>query len=281
MKKITKILGITCAVLVALGVVFIIIGIANGGKHIVESDLKKGKLSVFFSMDDWFDDDDNENKNMSNINKDSIMKLEKTQYQIQSLKVQAKYGEIKINQWNEECFGIENKAKSLDVKYEVIDGVLNVSVSGKIGIFKNNVGDINVYIPKDKLSSADLSIGAGELECNGLFADSIKIEVGAGEGKVKNSEFGQCDINVGMGELELEGTTVNSMNIDCGMGEVKAELNNSYNDFDYKLKVGAGEIELGTQKYEGISKTVDISNNTGRTMDIDCGMGEVTIEFNK
>lgn len=274
MKKFLKRLGIISGILAALGVVFVGIGFARGGKDIVKSDLLNNRLVVEF--DNWFNDDRNES--MNNISSDSVIKFDKDAYEIHSLNIKAKYGEIKINQWDEAGFGIENQAKRLDVKYEVLNGVLNISVSGKIGITDNS-GKIILYIPKEKLNSAEILVGAGELECNGMTADSLNIEVGTGEGKIAFGQFDKCDIDVGVGELDIENTTVNNMNIDCGMGEVKAELNNSYSDFDYKLKVGAGEIELDSKKYIGLSEAVNISNNAGKTIDIDCGMGEVSISF--
>ena len=277
MKKFIKTLGFICAILTALGIIFVVIGIINGGKEIVESDWKADKLAVYFNVDHWFSDDEDESMNMININSDSIVRIDKEE--IGSLKVKAKYGEVKIHQWNETSFGIENKANKLDVKYEMTEGVLNISVSGKKGIFNNYSGVINLYIPQGRLNDVNISVGAGELDCSGIVADNLKIDVGAGEGKIKNSEFGKCDIDVGLGEMDIENTTVNEMNVDCGMGEVDCSLNNSYNDFDYTLKVGAGEIKLGSQKYEGISNSVKLSNNAGRTMDIDCGMGEVKVEF--
>lgn len=280
MKKFYKILLIISGILASLGIIFVGIGTVKGGRAIVESDLINNRLAAHLDIGDWFDDDDfADDGNMIGIGKDDVVRIKKEE--IGSLKVKAKYGEIKIHQWNEANFGIENKTKKLNVKYEIADGVLNISVSKKNGIFNNFTGNINIYIPQDSLDRVEISVGAGELDCSGIVADSLKINVGAGEGKIRNSQFGNCDIEVGLGELDMENTTVNNMNVDCGMGEVKVELNNSYNDFDYTLKVGAGEIELGTEKYEGISNTVNISKNAGKTIDIDCGMGEVTIEFMK
>lgn len=279
MKKFIKTLGIVCAVCAVLGIVLIAIGIINGGRRIIESDLKSNNLAVYFNPDDWFDDEDD--NNMSSIESEDMVKLNKEEHQIHSMSVNAKYGEVKVIQWEEDYFGIENHGKLLKTKYDVKEGILSVSVSGKVGIFHHNIGKIYIYIPKDTLNSMELSVGAGELECSSITVENMKIDVGAGEAQINYSQFGQCDIDVGLGELDMENTTVNSMDVDCGMGEVKAELNNRYDEFDYVLKVGAGEIELGSQKYEGISRTLDIANNTGRTMDIDCGMGEVTVKFSK
>ncbi len=276
MKKFIKILGIISGILAALGITLVVIGAVNGGKNILKSDLINNKLSI--NLAHWTDED---YENMSSINQASIMKLDKEQYDIHSLKIEAKYGEVNINHWEENCFGIENKTEALDTKFEVKNGVLRIAVTGEIGIFDNNIGNINIYIPKDMLNSVDLSVGAGELECNGIVTNSLKIDVGAGEGKINYSQIGTCDIDVGLGEFNLENTSVESMNVDCGMGEVKAELNNSYNEFDYTLKVGAGEIEIGQQKYTGISNTIDLSNNNGKAINVDCGMGEVSIIFNE
>ncbi|MCI9127522.1 MAG: DUF4097 domain-containing protein [Eubacterium sp.] len=276
MKKMFKILGMTCGILAGVGIVLVAIGVVNGGREVVQSDVMENRLSIDFEK--WFDDYDDD---MNTINKDSIIKLQKTEYEIHSIEVQAKYGEVRINQWNEEGFGIQNNAKSLKVKYEVNNGLLKISVSRRIAISANHGGEVNVFIPKDKLNSVDLSIGAGEMKCSGIYADNFKIDVGAGEGKIENSQLEQCNIGVGVGEVDVEHTSVNNMNVDCGMGEVKANLDNGYREFDYTLKVGAGEIELGNEKYAGISRSVKLSNGTGRNIDVDCGMGEVKIEFNK
>lgn len=276
MKKMFKILGIACAILAVIGIVLVAIGVVNGGREVVHSDVMKNRLSI--NLEKWFGDDD---KNMSKIDKDTIENLRKNQYEIHSLEVKVKYGEVKISQWNEEGFGIQNNTKSLDVKYEVENGILKISVSKKSAISNNYGGDVNVYIPEEKLNNIDLSIGAGEMECRGIYAENFKIDVGAGEGKIENSQLDICDIDVGLGEVDIENTTVNTMDVNCGIGEVKANLDNNYKDFDYTLKVGAGEIKLGSETYKGISQSINLSNDTGKKMHIDCGMGEVTIKFNK
>ncbi|MCI9617883.1 MAG: DUF4097 domain-containing protein [Eubacterium sp.] len=276
MKKMFKILGITCAILAGVGIIFVGIGLANGGKEVVQSDVIDNRLS--FDLAEWFDDYGDD---MNTINKESTVRLQKNEYEIHSMEVKAKYGEVKISQWNEDGFGIQNNTKSLNIKYEVSDGVLKISVSRRIGISINHGGEVKVYIPKDKLNNVDLSIGAGEMKCNGIYAQNFKIDVGAGEGKIEHSQLGKCNIDVGLGEFDVENTSVNSMNVDCGMGEVKADLDNGYREFDYTLKVGAGEIELGNEKYEGLSQSVKLSNGTGRNIDVDCGMGEVKIKFNQ
>lgn len=276
MKKMFKILGITCAILAGVGIIFVGIGLANGGKEVVQSDVIDNRLS--FDLAEWFDDYGDD---MNTINKESTVRLQKNEYEIHSMEVKAKYGEVKISQWNEDGFGIQNNTKSLNIKYEVSDGVLKISVSRRIGISINHGGEVKVYIPKDKLNNVDLSIGAGEMKCSGIYAENFKIDVGAGEGKIEHSQLGKCNIDVGLGEFDVENTSVNSMNVDCGMGEVKANLDNGYREFDYTLKVGAGEIEVGDEKYEGLSQSVKLSNGTGRNIDVDCGMGEVKIKFNQ
>lgn len=278
MKKLFKILGIICAILAGIGIILVAIGVVNGGREVVHSDVMNNRLSI--NLEKWFDDYDDD-ENMNEINKDTIIKLSRSQYEIHSLEVKAKYGEVKINQWNEEGFGIQNDAKSLDVKYEVSDGILKISVSKRLGISMHHEGEVNVYIPKDKLNYVDVSIGAGEMKCSGIDAENFKIDVGAGEGKIEHSQLNNCNIDVGLGEFDIESTSVNNMDVDCGMGEVKANLDNGYREFDYTLKVGAGEIELGNEKYEGISQSVKLSNGTGRNIDVDCGMGDVKIKFNK
>ena len=77
----------------------------------------------------------------------------------------------------------------------------------------------------------------------------------------------------------MEGSLNGNVDIDCGMGNVELNLSNLYSDFNYTVKVGAGEVELGEEEYSGIAHNVSLNNNSDRIMNIKCGMGDVSVAF--
>lgn len=294
MKKFIKIIGIISGIFAIIAVVLISIGAARGGIKIAESDFWNDRLSVGFG--EW-SDDDLYSKNMSEIS-DNMVNIKKEKNNINSIILKAKYGDVSISSWDNEDFGIDASDRDVSAKYEVKNNVLNISVRGKRGIFVGKTGRVKIYVPNTAIEKIDLSIGAGNLECNGISTKKLVVDVGAGEctltsvnseetnmkvgagqGDITLCDLGICKFDVGMGEIDVESSTIKSAAIDCGMGSVDLELTNNITDFNYLLKVGAGEINIDDREYSGLSKKTTIDNGAENNIDIDCGMGEVNIEF--
>lgn len=88
-----------------------------------------------------------------------------------------------------------------------------------------------------------------------------------------------CNFKVGMGDVDIEGNITGKLDADCGLGNMELELTNSYNDFNYAINVGAGNVEIEDKEYSGIGNNMDINNNADKTMNIKCGLGNVSVEF--
>ena len=182
----------------------------------------------------------------------------------------------------------------------VEDGTLYIksSVNGKRwGI--SNAGEIILYIPEDAyFDNADIEVGAGKLEFDRLVADSADLGVGAGQiilsdiqvndleasvgmGQItlKEMSVGTLDAEVGMGEFYAVGLITGDVSVECSMGNVSLTLEGSQQDFNYELSKAMGNVTLGRESSSGFASERYIDNNADRTMDIECSMGNVTIQF--
>lgn len=141
-------------------------------------------------------------------------------------------------------------------------------------------GKIRLYLPENLvLEEASLNIGAGRLIAQTVSADSISLSVGAGEADVDWLEAREIDLDCGAGEITAAGNAVREVDIDCGVGDVEFAAAGSEQSYNYKIRCGVGNVDCGEGKYSGIGVEQDIQNGADRTMDIDCGVGNVTVDF--
>lgn len=122
------------------------------------------------------------------------------------------------------------------------EGTLNVQTK-KHRVFRkcHHNGVIRVYFPEDVvLTKMDLSIGAGSLYGDGIMAREI--------------------------------------DVDCGMGEVKLNLLSSKEEYNYSIDCGMGKVEIGGDVFDGIAQR-EIYNGQPQDVEIECGMGNVTMNF--
>lgn len=292
MKRYGKRLAIISAVLAGIGIILIIVGVNCGGAGIIKKNISNNEqLFIHFDSDDMDTTGMEElTENESLFSKDEVKNIE----------LKGRYGEFEFCQWNKEEIGIGIKNHSGNIKYSVQESTLKIVDNGKRTFWwKNKSCKMIVYIPTDyKLNRLDINMGAGTVKGNyisageldidigageGTFenitADTIKVSVGAGEADIVNGQFGVCDIDVGMGEADITGMIMGNTNIDCGVGSVSLELQNSYKDYNYALKVATGEIELNENEYEGFSNKEKINNNAAWNMNIDCGIGDVSVKL--
>ena len=111
-----------------------------------------------------------------------------------------------------------------------------------------------------------------------IQAKELDIEVGAGVIDLTQFAVDSIDIEVGAGEVHVAGTALREAGIDCGIGTVDYQAAGSETDYSYDVEVGAGVVCIGDMEYSAIAGGKQIMNG-GALMEIDCGVGEVTIGF--
>ena len=185
------------------------------------------------------------------------------------------------------------------------DGELHIIA---VNVGKNNwnsltnlswTGSIIFYVPEGySYDEVDIEMGAGDLVFDDLIADEISLEVGAGNIKINNVEakkleaaagLGQLEIygmdvekleaEVGMGNLTVQGSLNGDGSVECAMGNVEMMLKGSEQDFNYRLEAAAGNIDLGRSSYSGLGQERRINNGASKKLDVECSMGNISINF--
>ena len=160
-------------------------------------------------------------------------------------------------------------------------------------------GSITLYVPENyRWEQATLELGAGSLEAEKLLADNLEAHVGAGQmifdelyadqttfdcgmGQliVEQLQSRIVDAAVGMGSLQLAGDVTERLTGECSMGELQLELAGTQTDYNYDLSCGMGELTIGDDSYTGMAQKKQINNNAAKSMNLECSMGNVSVQF--
>lgn len=145
-----------------------------------------------------------------------------------------------------------------------------------------NTGAGITYLKHD-LNAKDvkIEIGAGEVSgSNSIHAeDKLKLTVGAGVVSLNQLSAKNIDVDCGIGETTIKNVASEKLKILCGMGSVRVKLTDTETDYDYKIQCGVGSVSIGDSNYSGLGRSKKIDNNSSKTVDIDCGLGDVEIDF--
>lgn len=129
-------------------------------------------------------------------------------------------------------------------------------------------------------SKMDLAVGAGQIVAEGLKVGELDVSVGAGEIRLSGMEIGSLGAEVGVGNLVAQGNVTESIEAECAMGNLELKLTGSRTNYDYELECVAGNIKIGEEQYGGgVTKEQKINNGAGRTIDLECSMGNIAVAF--
>lgn len=248
MKKLTKVLLIIATVFVIIGVICLVGSVAMGVTWGTFTDMiDDGKFRFGGGeMDIQTDEDSRE-----------------FQENIHELDIEIDAGGLEIY-YDDQVNAIQVKQENTShLKTYVDEETLHMEYDHKWGIH-NTDGQVIVILPQGmNFREVDLRIGAGQASINGLIADSLDVSVGAGQADIKRLD-------------------VKEMNAETGAGELHVEVLGEEEDYSYQLECGIGNITIAGQSYSGLGNEKKIRNENAKgELDIECGVGEVKIEFVK
>ena len=190
-----------------------------------------------------------------------------------------------------------------ELKFQSYDGdKLRIEVSGskkdkvKIGteddsliletIGRNQDREITVSYPKNvRFKETSIDVAAGTVTmCDEFRTDDLDVSVAAGEftnaGKI--SVANDTTITVGTGNVELSELDIYNLKVDCGIGNVGLDILGKEADYNYEISCSAGNVDIGDSSYSGVGHNKNITNpNARRDMNLDCGVGNITVNFEK
>ena len=184
-----------------------------------------------------------------------------------------------------------------NTKIESKDGILEIKNNKKLNK-SDSKSRITIYLPEDvELEEADIQVGAGIVDITGIIAKNVefsfgagnvnmqnisvknnaKIECGAGQAIIKNSELANADIEAGVGKLVYSGDLTGNAQIDCGVGDVELELTGDAEKYAIHTEKGIGDIKINDSSVADDSTT----GNGENKIDIEGGVGSIDIRMSK
>lgn len=289
MNKIVKRLIVGSCICIAVGFVLFIGAAAFGGLSSAREIMENGGITIGISSDNFAE---------YNIAMEHTISLDGMDIPDLELKLGA--GEFEIIETDREDILVK-ATKKVDVSTDSDTIRIHTPKTFhfiKIGIMEKG-NHVIIEIPEGmKFEDVKMEIGAGELDCPTIVADSLRMDIGAGS--IYVDEYGckeavasvgageiiigkgrseDMDIDVGMGSLTFRGAVGDSLDVDCGMGNVQMWLEGSEKDHNYEIDCGMGNVVVGSTSYGGVAADQDIDNGASSEFDLDCGMGNLEIRF--
>ena len=130
-----------------------------------------------------------------------------------------------------------------------------------------------------KAKEVEMDLGAGQILAEGMQVEKIALSIGAGDIVLEQAQLGEVQTKVGAGNCEISGTVTGDIDAECAMGNVTFKLAGAETDFNYEIQCVTGNITVGEREYSGVSQEQSINNQSAKTMDLECAMGNVEVFF--
>lgn len=188
-------------------------------------------------------------------------------------------------------FSVESNLKNLTVTEK--NGTLIIKEKKRLGTYNGAVLVLN--IPADTVfEKAEITTGAGRLTAEALWANTLKLELGAGEVNIKSliaktkadidggagkitisgGSLYNLDLDMGVGQLNLTSALAGNSELDLGVGESNLTFIGGKDDYAVDIEKGLGSITVDGKNFSNYSST-DGQNR----IDINGGVGAINIDF--
>lgn len=148
-----------------------------------------------------------------------------------------------------------------------------------------------IHIPKDyRFSSVDIKLKRSRkiigktdsdvvLIADVLLADEMNLEAKAGFIKVNRGNAGELTLETEAGAVEFSGAATGDISAQCQAGAIELQLDGKKEDYNYDVRCKLGAIELGDEEIAVLGSKKKIDNGSGKTMDLDCEVGSIEVDF--
>lgn len=158
--------------------------------------------------------------------------------------------------------------------------------------------EIIITIPEGTvLEEAEIDVGAGQGVIRDITARKLSGDVSAGELKGINltvQEEGSLEVKTGsidmsrfrgngmelecrVGSIKLEGSLTGKTAADCNVGEIRLILEGKESDYHYDVDCNLGDVIINDSHYSGVNNTVKRENTDGYEMRLTCDVGSIKV----
>ncbi len=149
--------------------------------------------------------------------------------------------------------------------------------------FKAETFDINVGAGDVRIASIDAVQGEISVDAGRLTADRIRMDkesqyrVGAGEMVLEDVELNGMSLKCDVGRVKVEGILLGENDISCDVGNIELDLKGDVRDYSYDISSDIGKVTIDRESYHSEKKLIE--NETGNSLLLDCGIGNITVDF--
>lgn len=241
MKKLIKVSLIIAAILIPLGIIFVVVGTMMGGKGFSIS--TDGKLNFFNEQSFEYENYDLE--------------------AFENIDVDAYNGRVIIKASKDDTYGINVKLDSTpkepDIKVE--NGILKVKeyehnswLSFNFGWF-NTERYIEIYVPEDVLDSVNIDTSNGRIELSGISLNELTVNTSNGKIEMTDLKADKCDVKTSNGAIAIIESEIENSRFVTSNGKISIE--GTFKDVYAKTSNGSIDVssDISEEYYKISAKT--------------------------
>lgn len=146
--------------------------------------------------------------------------------------------------------------------------------------FQDEAPLITITLPEDFIAEkAEFSLAAGKADIEQLQAKSASLTVSAGQLTAEGLALQDAQIHCGAGQITLSGSITGGSKAECGAGQITLDLTGKEKDYNYTVNVGVGEVKINESSYHGFGDQVVVNNDAKNDLDIQCGVGQIKLKI--
>lgn len=248
-QKIIKYLAIAFALFLVISIFSIIFGLSHEIISSINNDKKESKLLEEYTTI---------SNNVNNI---------------ESFKIDISNDDIEIKEGEK----FEVKTNDPDVKFYHENSIVKIKSDKTFSWHLSNSsrGTIIIYLPNEfNISELDLNLGAGKIDIDKIFVETLLMDLGAGTMTAKEiNVYEKAAINGGAGNINIYSGTINNLNLKLGAGNASIESDLTGSN---TLTTGVGKLNLGLSRSKD-NYRFDINKGLGNIILNDFDVSEDTL----
>ena len=248
-QKIIKYLAIAFALFLVISISSIIFGLSREIISSINNDKKESELLEEYTT------------------------ISNNVYNIESFKIDISNDDIEIKEGEK----FEVKTNDPDVKFYHENSKVKIKSDKTFSWHLSNSsrGTIIIYLPNEfNISELDLNLGAGKIDIDKIFVETLLMDLGAGTMTAKEiNVYEKAMINGGAGNININSGTINNLNLKLGAGNasIQSDLTGSNT-----LTTGVGRLNLGLSRSKD-NYRFDINKGLGNIILNDFDVSEDTL----
>lgn len=195
---------------------------------------------------------------------------EKAEQEFSNIEIECKTGTIRI--CSGEAFSFTDQSGKA-AEYSVLDDTLYIEDQG--------ADELTLILPDDySYDTVTLSVDKGHVYSDYSFnVNQFNLDLDDGEVSLEQIQVSEsCLTQVKRGSAFLNGTFAGTIDAACREGHLQIQTPGKQTDFNYSLKMTAGNLQVGEDGYHGAADKM-IDNGAVNTMNLSCTFGDIAVIF--